>query len=91
MRPRDCAQPKHYVVTFPKSKRKKPRIVCGWKAVMRLRMKDTVKFRGFHSEFGAELHLRNLRADTAGRKDSVGRKGLCPRPTESDLARLLRG
>jgi len=91
MRPRDCACPKYYVVTFPRSKRRKPRIVHGWRAVMRLRAKGKVAFRGFHSESGAELHLRNLRARSGGYMAAAGGKPLRPRPTEPDLLRLLRG
>ena len=63
MRPKDYAAPKFYVVRFPRSKRKKPRAVHGWKAVQRLRRNERVAFRAFHTEHGAELHMRNLGAE----------------------------
>ena len=63
MRPKDYAAPKFYVVRFPRSKRKKPRVVHGWKAVQRLRRNERVSFRAFHTEHGAELHMRNLGAE----------------------------
>ena len=57
----DYGKPKYYVVTFS-SGRIKPKIVCGWPAVLeqRKRTKGKVGFKVFHTYEGAEKYILEL-------------------------------
>ena len=70
-------RPKHYVVTFPDTRRK-PRVVRGWKAISRLRARGRIRFRGFHSESAARSHVGNV--VRGGKKLPDGKR---PKPAHS--------
>ena len=57
----DRGKAKHYVIMFSNGQIK-PKIVCGWPAVLeqRKRTKGKVSFKAFHTYEGAEKYMLEL-------------------------------